>query len=464
MVFTPSPQFPRTMNDVDSGPDRSTIEWLVVERIEGESIAAHGTGERKRKQERNFATLDRVRGEPSKRVLLGAFAAVLIFGAIAGAVYGEFADSFTLPGAESQQAYDLLEERFHSVRESAATLVFRTDSPDGIAGADKQAEIEALLAEVATLPHVVSVDSPYDHEQQISTDGQIAYATVNYDELSNEIPISDAEKLVEVADAASSDTLQVEAGGEIVALTEQEFGGTAELIGIGAAIIILLIAFGSVVAMGVPILTALLGLALGFLGIGVVANFMDIATFAPAFASMIGIGVGIDYALFIVTRYREGLAGGLDPKEATTRALDTSGRAVLFAGVVVVISMLGLSVVGIPFVTALGIAAAIVVGSAVLVAFVFLPAFLVLIGTRIDKWSVHRPRSDSRRRAFPSAAVSNRIQAHPGRYALAATALLLVLAIPLLDIDLGFPDASTNPEDFHAPGIRLADGRVWRGI
>ena len=248
-----------------------------------------------------------------KRVLLGAFAAVLIFGAIAGAVYGEFADSFTLPGAESQQAYDLLEERFPQRSGSAATLVFRTDSPDGIAGADKQAEIEAL-AEVATLPHVVSVDSPYDHEQQIGTDGQIAYATVNYDELSNEIPISDAEKLVEVADAASSDTLQVEAGGEIVALTEQEFGGTAELIGIGAAIIILLIAFGSVVAMGVPILTALLGLALGFLGIGVVANFMDIATFAPAFASMIGIGVGIDYALFIVTRYREGLAGGLIPR------------------------------------------------------------------------------------------------------------------------------------------------------
>ena len=399
-----------------------------------------------------------------KRVLLGAFAAVLIFGAIAGAVYGEFADSFTLPGAESQQAYDLLEERFQRSG-SAATLVFRTDSPDGIAGADKQAEIEALLAEVATLPHVVSVDSPYDHEQQISTDGQIAYATVNYDELSNEIPISDAEKLVEVADAASSDTLQVEAGGEIVALTEQEFGGTAELIGIGAAIIILLIAFGSVVAMGVPILTALLGLALGFLGIGVVANFMDIATFAPAFASMIGIGVGIDYALFIVTRYREGLAGGLDPKEATTRALDTSGRAVLFAGVVVVISMLGLSVVGIPFVTALGIAAAIVVGSAVLVAFVFLPAFLVLIGTRIDKWSVHRPRST---RAGGRSLRAAAQQSHPGTsWPLCAGGDCPVAGARYSASGYRpwLPGCQHQPGRLpHAPGIRLADGRIWRGI
>jgi RND superfamily putative drug exporter len=385
-----------------------------------------------------------------KRVLLGAFVALILFGGIAGALRGEFADSFTLPGAESQQAYDLLEERFPQRSGSTATLVFKTTAEGGITGEQAQTEIQALLDEVGALPHVVSIDSPFDRQDQISENGQIAYATVNYDELSTDVPISDAEQLIEVADAANSDTLQVEAGGEIAALTEQEFGSMAELVGIGAAIIILLIAFGSVVAMGVPIATALLGLLLGFLGIGVVTNFMDVATFAPAFASMIGIGVGIDYALFIVTRYREGLAGGLDPRTATTRALDTSGRAVLFAGAVVVISMLGLSVVGVPFVTALGIAAAIVVASAVLVAFVFLPAFLVLIGTRIDKWSVHRPRSGSRQPGVPfGRRLSNRIQAHPRRYALAAAALLVALALPILDIDLGFPDASTNPPEFH---------------
>ena len=159
--------------------------------------------------------------------------------------------------------------------------------------------------------------------------------------------------------------LAVAGGGEIVILTEQEFGSTAEFVGILAAAIILLVAFGSVVAMGLPIVTALLGLLIGLLGIGVVANFMNVATFAPIFASMIGIGVGIDYALFIVTRFREGLHGGMTPQEAAGRAVDTAGRAVIFAGAVVVISMLGLSIIGVEFVTSLGVSAAFVVAAAV---------------------------------------------------------------------------------------------------
>lgn len=389
-----------------------------------------------------------VAGNP-KRVLLGALVATVAFGVLAGVLRGEFADSFTLPDAESQRAYDLLDERFPQRSGSSATLVFRSTADGGIASETSATEIQALLDTVKTLPHVAGVDSPLEFPHQISAGGDIAYATVNYDALSNEVPIADAEKLVAAADAANSDTLQVEAGGEIVALTEQEFGGTAELIGIGAAIIILLIAFGSVVAMGVPIVMALIGLALGFMGIGIATGFLDIATFAPAFASMIGIGVGIDYSLFIVTRFREGLTAGLDPREATIRALDTSGRAVLFAGAVVVISMLGLSVVGIPFVTALGLAAAIVVASAVLVAFVFLPAMLVLIGRRIDKWSVHRPGSRTGDGVPVGRRLSNRIQARPALYAAVSAGLLLVLAIPVIDVDLGFPDASTNPPDFH---------------
>ncbi|MGE3798991.1 MAG: MMPL family transporter, partial [Thermomicrobiales bacterium] len=386
-----------------------------------------------------------------KKVLLGALAAVVLLGALSFSLAGEFSDSFNLPGAESQKAYDLLEERFPQQSGSTATLVFETTAADGIRNSDVQAQIESILADVATLPHVVSVLSPFEAENQISDSGSIAYATISYDELTSDIPLKDAQKLIDVVDASSTEILRVEAGGEVVVLTEQEFGNTAELVGIGAAIIILLVAFGSVVAMGLPIITALLGLIIGFMGISIVTRFMDVATFAPAFAAMIGIGVGIDYALFIVTRYREGLADGLDVRQAVIRAFDTSGRAVIFAGSVVVISMLGLSVIGVPFVTALGLAAAMVVLSAVLVAVVFLPIFLRLVGRRIDKWSVHRTKSvNAEDEPAFGRRLSSRIRKTPGRYAGAAAGLLIVMALPIANIDLGFPDAGSNPTDFHS--------------
>ncbi len=385
------------------------------------------------------------------KVLIGALVAVVLFGAFAFSMAGEFSDSFNLPGAESQKAYDLLEERFPQQSGSTATLVFETNAEGGFTNPDIQAEVQGILDEALALPHVVGVLSPYDAPNQVSESGTIAYATVYYDELTSDIPIADAEKLVDLADASNSETLRVEVGGEVVVLTEQEFGSTAELVGIGAAIIILLVAFGSVVAMGLPIVTALLGLLLGFMGISIVTRFMDVATFAPAFASMIGIGVGIDYALFIVTRYREGLAEGMSVDQAVVRAVDTAGRAVIFAGSVVVISMLGLSVIGVPFVTALGLAAALVVLSAVLVALVFLPVFLRLVGTRIDKWSVHRTKSPNAEDEVSfGRKLSERIRQHPKRYAASAAGFLILLALPITDIHLGFPDAGSNPPDYHS--------------
>lgn len=385
------------------------------------------------------------------KVLIGALVAVVLFGAVSFSMAGDFSDSFTLPGAESQKAYDLLEERFPQQSGSTATLVFETSTENGFADQAVQAQVQRILDEVTTLPHVVDVLSPFDAANQVSDSGTIAYATIYYDELTSDIPVADAEKLIDVVEASNSESLRVEAGGEVVVLTEQEFGSTAELVGIGAAIIILLIAFGSVVAMGLPIITALLGLAIGFMGISIVTRFMDVATFAPAFASMIGIGVGIDYALFIVTRFREGLAEGLTVEQSVARSVDTAGRAVIFAGSVVVISMLGLSVIGVPFVTALGLAAALVVLSAVLVALVFLPIFLRLVGTRIDKWSVHRRKSPNVKESVPfGRKLSQRIRVNPGRYAATAAGLLLLLALPISDIDLGFPDAGSNPTSFHS--------------
>jgi RND superfamily putative drug exporter len=343
-----------------------------------------------------------------KHVLLGGLIILVLYGAGAVALRGEFADSFELPGSESQQAYDLLEERFPQQAGSTAQIVFKTDADGGINNPEVQSQIQAFMDQAMTLPHVVSAISPLDAPNQISDEGNIAYATVYYDVLSTDLPLADAQQLVDTIDAANSDTLTVTGGGDVVVLTEQEFGSTAELVGIIAAAIILLIAFGSVVAMGLPIVTALIGLLIGLLGVGVVANYLNVATFAPIFASMIGIGVGIDYALFIVTRFREGLSGGMTPREATGRAIDTAGRAVIFAGAVVVISMLGLSVIGVEFITSLGIAAAFVVASAVVVALSFLPVFLVWPASEQSHPGPSWPlRSGSRcRPALPRAADS----------------------------------------------------------
>ncbi|MCC6945315.1 MAG: MMPL family transporter [Thermomicrobiales bacterium] len=388
-----------------------------------------------------------------KRVLGAAILAMIVFAAIAVPLAGEYADSFALPGAESQQAYDLLEERFPQQAGSSATMVFRTDDPAGIGAPDSRTAIEAILAEASTLPHVSHIVSPFDAEQQISADGRTAYATVAFDALAAEIPLSDIDQFIDLVDRSGSEALQVEAGGDIVAQSEFSISYTAELVGITAASIILLLAFGSVVAMGLPILTALLGLFVGFMGIGIVASVMDVATFAPAFASMIGIGVGIDYALFVVTRYREGLADGLSPQRSVVQAVDTAGRAVIFAGGVVVISLLGLSAVGVPFITAIGVAAAIVVAAAVTVALVVLPSILALLGRRIDKWSISRRQSDaaSAHQHIPfGRRLARRIQETPWPFAIISAASLLILAVPLADVELGFPDAGANPTSYHS--------------
>ncbi len=387
-----------------------------------------------------------------KRVLAGSFLAILLFAMAAVPLSGEFADSFSLPGAESQRAYDLLEERFPQQAGSSATLVFRSEEPGGVANPEIQPLIESVLAEAETLPHVVYVLSPFDSPNQISGDGRTAYATVAYDALPAEVPIADINELISLVDSSSTETLQVEAGGEIIAQSEFSISYTAEIVGVIAASIILLVAFGSVVAMGLPIITALLGLFIGFLGIGIVTSVMDVATFAPAFASMIGIGVGIDYALFIVTRYREGLVEGLTSHQAVIRAVDTAGRAVVFAGGVVVISLLGLSAVGVPFITAIGVAAALVVLAAVLVALVLLPTFLTLLGRRIDKWSIGRkPATGALKEQKDPVGrrLARRIQGNPWRYAIVSGGLLLILAVPLLDVELGFPDAGANPTSYH---------------
>lgn len=417
---------------------------------------ASGNGDSKRKAPSSNGKpgllrrwIDMVTSHP-KRLLLVFFILMAAFVGVASSIRGDFADSFSLPGAESQRAYDLLAERFPGASGSSAQIVFQAQDGATFDDPAVKEQVDALLTGISGLPHVASIVSPFDATYQISQiNPSIAYATVNYDLQANDLKIDDSKQLVDLVKAANSDQLRVVAGGDVPSLSEFEFGNTSEIVGIIAAAIILLIAFGSVVAMGLPIVTALIGLTIGFMGIFIATRYMDIATFAPQFASMIGIGVGVDYALFIVTRFREGIHDGLTPKEATARALDTAGRSVIFAGTVVVISMLGLSAVGIKFVGALGIAAAIVVATAVLVAFTVLPALLTLVGTRIDKWSVRRPGRKNKPAGEPfGRTISRHIQAKPWLYAITATAFLVILAIPAFTMNLGFPTAAANPADY----------------
>ncbi|MEO6571782.1 MAG: MMPL family transporter, partial [Ilumatobacteraceae bacterium] len=239
--------------------------------------------------------------------------------------------------------------------------------------------------------------------------------------------------------------LQIEAGGDLFVNFEQPAGNVAELIGIVAAMTILLLAFGSLIAMGLPIGIALFGLALGISAMTLVNLVIDIPSWAPQMGSMIGLGVGIDYALFLVTRHREFLATGMSVEESAGRAVATAGQAVLFAGGTVVIAILGLSVAGLPFMTAAGVATSIIVMTMVIASLTLLPAFLGLSGHWINRLGIHRRHGVSGEVGAGWIRWGRHVSNHAWPYAIGVTALLLAMAAPVLDLQLGFPDEGTLP-------------------
>lgn len=378
-------------------------------------------------------------------VLAGAMAVTVALAGASAAAGGKFVDRFSIPGAESQQAFDLLNERFPQQAGDTATAVLR--AADGFDAPGTEAAVEELIAEFSALPGVVSVSSPYEVPGAISASGAIARVEVRYNLPAFEIEEHAVEALFELREEASRDGLQVELTGPVAFVGEQEEPGESEIIGLIAAAIILVIAFGSVVAMGLPIITALGGLIPGFMVIGITSRFVDMASFTPQFASMIGIGVGIDYALLIVTRFREGKAQGMDIEEAISTAMRTAGRTVLFAGSIVVVALLGLWSSGIPFVGWVATAAAIIVAILVIVAIVLLPAILALLGRHIDRLSLPLL---TRKRAAREGGAGHRwsrlIQRYPVVFLVLSLAVLLTLSAPVLGMRLGSADAGSNPE------------------
>ena len=374
--------------------------------------------------------------------------ALVGFNALSGTVGGEFSTDFSLPGADSQAALDLLSERFPQVAGDTADIVFEAEQ--GVDDPEVQETMAALFADLGEVDRVVAISSPYDEggEQQISPDGTIAFATMRFEFVKDEaVPIEIGKEIQKIAGEVELDGLTVEPGGSVVIFSEFEEPGGAEGIGVLFAIIILLIAFGSVLAMGLPIGTALFGIGIGMAMIMLLANIVSVPEFTPQLASMIGIGVGIDYALFIVTRYRSHLHEGMEPEAATMLAILTSGKAVLFAGTVVVVSLLGILLMGFAFVEGLAIGGAATVAVTMLAAITLLPALLGFVGEKIDRWKIpgfHGTEAGEKRAAYRW---SRFIQRRSWVAALVGLTILVVMSIPLFSLRLGFADASAGSPD-----------------
>ncbi|HET6864707.1 MAG TPA: MMPL family transporter [Solirubrobacteraceae bacterium] len=373
-------------------------------------------------------------------------AAIGIF-AFSNAVGKKTASSFSLPGTNSQQAVDLLQSRFPAQAGDADQIVFHAKTGK-LTDRAERAAVAATVARVAGLPHVTSVVSPYAAGQHaISADGTIGFATVNFDERANALPKAAVDRVISAAQSARSSSLDVELGGQAIEQAQQAPLGFATVVGIAAAIVILLISFGSFSAMVLPIATALLGLVAGLGVINLASHIIDMPSFASELALMIGLGVGVDYALFIVTRFRENYrANGGDVNQAIEAAINTSGRAVLFAGVTVVIALLGMLALGVSLLNGAAVAAAIGVVLVLAASLTMLPALLTLVGPRIGRpgRGGAGPEAEDTRPGFWLRWVQ-RVQRRPALTAVAATTVMLALAAPALGLRLASSDAGNDP-------------------
>ncbi|MEU9154078.1 MMPL family transporter [Streptomyces sp. NPDC048417] len=290
--------------------------------------------------------------------------------------------SFSIPGTEAQKAFDLLDQRFPGTSSDGATARVVFKAPTGEKMTDKlnKATVKKTVKELSEGSEVASVADPYKGKA-VSKNGTIAYASVTYKVSGMELEDSSRDALKAAAQDARDAGLTVEVGGDALSATPET--GSSEVIGIAIAAVVLVITFGSLLAAGFPLLTAIIGVGIGVSTITALASALDLGSTTSTLATMIGLAVGIDYALFIVSRYRAELAEGREREEAAGRAVGTAGSAVVFAGLTVVIALVGLSVVNIPMLTKMGVAAAGTVAIAVLIALTLIPALLGFAGRKI---------------------------------------------------------------------------------
>jgi RND superfamily putative drug exporter len=383
---------------------------------------------------------------------------VLLVGLVvaSNAAGGVFRNEFSLNGSESSAAFDLLEEQGFADRAGfSGQIVFQADQ--GVDDPQVQAGMERLFTRVENTVPRVEVVSPYAAENQISEDGQIAYAEVNFADRPDAEFFDAADEIKAEAEDVEIDGVQIELGGELFADFEMP---ASEAIGILLAIVVLLIAFGSVLAAGLPILTALFGIGTGIALVQLTANGLTMPDFTSQAVAMIGIGVGIDYALLIVTRYRQALRDGHHPESGVVLALDTAGRSVVFAGTTVVIAVLGMLLIDVPAVRGLAIGISLGVLMTMLAAVTLLPAVLGFVGNNIDKFGLRHRKTAEGEGGTDSFWYrwSRVIQHRPWPAAIAGTLVLLILAAPVVSMRLAFADAGNRTDTTRRAYDLLAEG------
>jgi RND superfamily putative drug exporter len=384
-------------------------------------------------------------------VVIGWVAIAIGTTVLASAVGRNYSTNFTLPGTESQRAQNLLTREFKTQGGDQDTIVWHTSQGTVFSPAVKQT-MTALVARVATMPHVVGVISPYSPRGalQVSKDQATAFATILYAKRANLLPDTTGKPVLAAINEVHVPGLKVAAGGQVIEQAEGFSIGPATIVGVLAALVILLITFGSLFAAGMPLITAGFGLVTGVALIGLATHVTSMSNVSPELALMIGLGVGIDYALFIVTRFRESFRRIGDVNQAVVEAMDTSGRAVVLAGTTVVIALLGMFATGVSFMYGLAIASVLTVLLTMLASLTVLPALLSRLGPRLV-----RPGRIARRRAAagrpPRESLWRRwsllVQSRPWPLAIASLAVMAAFLIPVTSLRLDNSDAGNDPSN-----------------
>jgi RND superfamily putative drug exporter len=376
-----------------------------------------------------------------RMVVAWVVAAVVIIG-VGSSLAGEYNADYNTPGSESKAASELTEQRFDGYSGQEIYVVWKDE--DGAQSPAARERIDAFLTEAKRVDHIAD-ETPLRYSQ----DGTIGQTTLPLTIPGWDVPKEDGEKLIAAAEKNSTDGLQIKLGGDPIYQAQEQ--SSPEGIGFLGAAIVLLIAFGSVVAAGLPLVIALVGLGITSGGlILLLANVVDVPDWTTAVSGLIGIGVGIDYALLVLTRFRSALRDGKDRHDAVVEAVTTAGRSVIIAGGTVVIAVLGLLLTGLPYMYGVAISASLAVLVVMLAAVSLLPALLSYLGPNVDRLKIPflgRGLKTEGNGESPAARWSHAVQRRPWIAAIAATALLLALAAPALGMRLGFPDAGNDPPD-----------------